>query len=256
MHASIERLKHLDKYDEAAMISARYGASKMLLLSSKTGDEYQGDEDGAGRYEGDTLDNVESGTVHDIGDRVPHDFDPKYPHEMYADFVKSALRGFSAGVGTSYHSVSNDLEGVNYSSIRAGVLEDREIYKGIQNWFVRALIRPVFEQWVKNAVLSGQIKIGSRPLARPVDEYLEANYQPRRWAWVDPQKDSAANQMALDNNLKTEGMLIEEQGGNPEDVWRRKVREQEFKESIGLKPQAQPEPKPEKVEEDDEDEED
>lgn len=236
MHASLEKLKHLDKYDEAAMVAARFGASKMVALSTKTGEKYSGDEDGTGRYSGDTMESVEAGAVWDIGNRDMTPFDPKYPHEMYDSFVKSTLRGLSSGIGVSYHSISNDLEGVNYSSIRAGVLEDREIFKGLQNWFVRALIRPVYERWIANAVLSGKIRIGNRPLARPVTEYMDAIYQPRRWAWVDPKKDADGNQMALDNNLKTEGMLIEEQGGNPEDVWRRKVREQQFKDSIGLKP--------------------
>jgi len=41
-----------------------------------------------------------------------------------------------------------DLEGVNYSSIRAGVLEDREIFKGLQDWFIRSLVMPVFDEWV------------------------------------------------------------------------------------------------------------
>ncbi|MFL3666772.1 MAG: hypothetical protein ACJ06V_09365 [Verrucomicrobiota bacterium] len=30
--------------------------------------------------------------------------------------------------------IANDLEGVNYSSIRAGLLDEREYYKAVQRW--------------------------------------------------------------------------------------------------------------------------
>jgi len=224
LHAALERSKHLEKYDEAAIVNARLGASAFAVLKSAPGDAYEGQEDGVGEHDGATLDQYEPGTIKDIGDREIQSIDPDYPHQMYADFVKAQLRSIASGAGISYHSLSNDLEGVNYSSIRAGVLEDREIFKGLQNWFVRALIQPVFEQWVLAAWTKNVIKVGRVPLYRPPREYYPAHYQPRRWAWVDPQKDGAANKLALDNRLVSPSQLIREQGGDPETVWRQWAR--------------------------------
>jgi len=237
MHSSLERSKHLEKYDEAAIVKARSTAATMAVLKSPTGEApYTGSEDGVGEYDDATLDQYEAGTIKDIGDRDIVQLDSDYPHEMYADFVKSHLRGIAAGLGISYHSLSNDLEGVNYSSIRAGVMEDREIFKGLQNWFIRTLVAPVFDDWLVAAYSREAIKIGSRPLSRNVDDYRNPHFQPRRWAWVDPQKDGLANQMALDNRLKSYSQLMREQGDDPDSVWREMARDQEMMKQLGIAP--------------------
>lgn len=239
MAASLERSKHLEKYDEAAIVKARSTASTMAVIKSRAGDDaYTGDEDGAGEYEDATLDQYEPGTIKDIGDRDIENIDSDYPHQMYAEFVKSQLRGIASGLGISYHSLSNDLEGVNYSSIRAGVLEDREIFKGLQNWFIRSLVMPVFDEWVNFSVAKGVIKIGLRPLSRPVEDYRSAHYQPRRWAWVDPQKDGAANQLAIESRLKSRSQIMREQGDDPDSVWREIARDEEKMAELGIQPIA------------------
>jgi lambda family phage portal protein len=237
MHASLERSKHLEKYEEAAIVKARSTAATMAVLRSPAGDDaYEGDEQYS---EGVTLDQYEAGTIKDIGDREITNLDSDYPHQMYGSFVKAHLQGIASGLGISYHSLSSDLEGVNYSSIRAGVLEDREIFKGIQNWFIRAFVQPVFEEWITIAVMQGLIKIGRIPLGKPVEEYWHAHYQGRRWAWVDPQKDGAANQLAIDNLTKSRSQVIREQGDDPESIFREIRAEKDMLDRLGLAPVQQ-----------------
>ena len=238
MHASLERSKHLEKYEEAAIVKARSTAATMAVLKSKPGDEeYEGDEE---YDESTTLDQYEAGTIKDIGDREIENVDSDYPHQMYGAFVKAHLQGIASGLGISYHSLSNDLEGVNYSSIRAGVLEDREIFKGIQNWFIRSFIKPVYEEWIVLSVMSGAIRIGRTPLSKPVDEYLSAHYQGRRWAWVDPQKDGAANQQSIDNLTKSRSQIIRDQGDDPETVFTEIKAENDLLSRLGLSPMTNP----------------
>lgn len=234
MHASLERSKHLDKYEEAAIVKARSTAATMAVLrNSVTGDEeYEGDEE----YGSATLDQYEPGTIKDIGDKEVTQLDSDYPHQMYADFVKAQLQGIASGLGISYHTISNDLEGVNYSSIRAGVLEDREIFKGLQNWFIRSLIQPVYESWLQMALSRGAIRIGDRPLNRPIQDYMKVHFQPKRWAWVDPQKDGFANELALKHRLKSYSQLMREQGDDPETVWREIERDESTMRRLGIFP--------------------
>jgi len=233
MHASLERSKHLEKYEEAAIVKARSTAATMALLKSTDGDAYEGDEDYA---DGVTVDQYEAGTIKDIGNRDVVNLDSDYPHQMYGDFVKAHLQGIASGLGISYHSLSSDLEGVNYSSIRAGVLEDREVFKGLQNWFIRSFVQPVYEQWISLQVPAKTIFIGSIPLGKPVEEYMKVHYQARRWAWVDPQKDGAANQMAIDNMTKSRSQVIREQGDDPESIFREIAAEKELLNRYGLAP--------------------
>lgn len=225
MHASLQRMKNLDGYDDAAMIASRMGASQMGFFQNEEGGGFPGDEDE--NDDGGLRFDVEPGTFRELPPGwTLNKFDPRYPHEQYADFVKSTLRGMSAGLDLSYASLSNDLEGVNYSSIRAGVLEDREIFKQLQDWFVRCFVREAYEDWVDYGIMRGAITIGGKRPASKTVNYLAAAYQPRRWSWVDPQKDMAANEMAVKLKLKSRGQIIREQGDDPDSVWRDIEREE------------------------------
>lgn len=249
MHASLERSKHLEKYDEAAIVKARSTAATMAVLRSAGGeDAYSGDEYGG---DGVTLDQYEAGTIKDIGDREVINLDSDYPHQMYAAFVKSQLQGIASGLGISYHALANDLEGVNYSSIRAGVLEDREVFKGLQNWFIRCLICPVYDDWITFAHTKKVIKIGTMPLSREIDDYKAVHYQPRRWAWVDPQKDGAANKLAIDERLKSRSQIMRDQGDDPESVWREIQRDEQMMEQLGIQPIVKEQPQTVEVSTDD-----
>ncbi len=237
MHASLARLKNLDKYDETAMIASRFGASGMLFLSSDdNGDDYEGDESANedGEDELATLQHVEPGSIKNIGSHKMQDFDPRYPHELYDTYHKANLRSVSSGIGVSYHSISNDLKDVNFSSIRAGVMEDREIYKSIQSWFIRQMVKPVYERWLSLAILNQSIRVGKAPLARAVTEYFPAHYQARRWDWVDPAKDGAANDLELKNRTTSRSQIMRDKGRDPEQVWNEIEREENILKSKGL----------------------
>lgn len=232
LHASLERAKHLDKYIEAAIVKARSTAATMAFIKTPPGeDAYQGEDGEWGDY---TVDQYEPGSIKDIGQRDVVNVDSSYPHQMYSSFVKAQLQSIASGLGISYHALSADLEGVNYSSIRAGVLEDREIFKGIQNWFIRSLVRQVWEEWVYMAIMRKKISIGGKTLFRPAEEYLPAFFQGRRWAWVDPQKDSAANELAIRMRLKSRTQVIREQGDDPESVFLQCKADEELMEKLGL----------------------
>lgn len=235
MHAGLETSKHLEKYEESAIVASRANAGAMGFISAADGKDYTGEEDGDSYGEGVTLDNIEAGTIKNIGDHKFESWDPKYPHEMYDPFIKSSMRRIAAGFGISYHALSMDLADVNYSSIRAGVLEDREIFKAIQNWFIRTLISHVYEEWLVAAYMMGEIKIGRVALSRPIDQYMPAKYQARRWAWVDPQKDGEANKLAIDLRLKSRSQIIRDQGDDPETVWNEIQRDEELLAKLGIK---------------------
>jgi capsid protein len=72
------------------------------------------------------------------------------------------------------------------------------------------------------------------PLRRPVNEYLPAHFQGRRWAWVDPQKDGFANQLAIQQRLKSRSQIIREQGDDPDEVFRACAQDEAKLRELGL----------------------
>lgn len=217
---ALMRAKMLDGYEEAAVVNARAGASKMGFLRSPNGgaDEYVGEGvDALGNH----VTTLEAGTIEDIGTQEFVPFDPKYPDQQFELFVKQILRGISAGLGLSYYVLANDLEGVNYTSSRTGALEDREIYKALQDFLIENVMIVITERWLKFALLTGAITNDAGiplPLSK-LTKYQAFKFQGRRWAWVDPMKDNQANVLAIDNKLTSRAQVIRETGRDPDEVW-------------------------------------
>lgn len=217
---ALMRAKMLDGYEEAAVVAARAGAAKMGFLRDKDG--------GADTYTGETIDDqgnhittTEAGTIEYIGTQEFVAFDPKYPDQQFEIFVKQILRGISAGLGMSYYVLANDLEGVNYTSSRTGALEDREIYKALQDFIIENMMEPIKDRFIQYALLRGAITndVGAPLPFSKLAKYLAVKFQGRRWAWVDPMKDNQANVVAIQNKLTSRAQVIRETGRDPEEVW-------------------------------------
>lgn len=228
------RLKMLDGYEEAELIAARCAASKMGFYVKTMPADYQGEMDNAGN----PTQEMQPGVIEDLPMGTTFQtLDPQHPVAAYADFVKAALRGVSSGIGVSYNSLASDLEGVNYSSIRAGLLEEREEWKGIQNWFIETVRTVIFEKWLAMALLSGELKLpnGSALPAAKFDKFNSPEWKPRRWQWVDVYKDAMANVMLIEKGLSSRRQIIAENGGDVEDTFADLSADEDLAENYGLK---------------------
>lgn len=213
------RMKQMGATEDAAIVNARVSAAKMGFLEpdkESDGPEYE-DFD-----EADLEIDAEAGAFPLLprGWKL-NKFDPQYPSGEFAVAMKHFARAMAAGGGVSYHSLTGDLENVNFSSIRQGVLDEREFFKDRQEWLTEELCDVVFEAWLQRALLGGKIMgANGRPLpATKVDDLAKRLWQPRRWSWIDPRADVDAATSSKNNLLSSPGQLIREQGRDPETVW-------------------------------------
>lgn len=234
MHAAMIALWDVGGYREAAIVAARVGASKMGFFSSPTGEGYTGDDtDSAGN----TITEAEPGTF----DQLPSDtsletWDPTYPHDQFAEFNKAMLRGIAGALGVAYHSFANDLEGVNFSSSRAGILEERDTWMCLQEWLAESFHDQVFPEWLQISLLLGNIRFTSGiPLpASKYDKFNAPTWQGRRWPWVDPLKDIQANREAISARVRSISSVIRETGSDPDDVFEEIQAEREKLTEMGI----------------------
>lgn len=219
MHASMLTVNDLKGYNQAAIVAARIGASKMGFFTTPDGDVStvaDGSDDA-----GVPFTEAEPGQ---FGALPPgydfKSFDPDYPHANYASFVKEHKRDVATGFGVAYNSLANDLEGVNFSSIRSGTLEERDNWMLIQRWLIGQFLDPVYAGWLDNALLSGAITMpnGSALPAAKRAKFMAHEFQGRRWQWVDPLKDINAAVVAIENGLASPYTVIAQQGLDAEDV--------------------------------------
>lgn len=228
---SLGRLFQLGRYEEAALTAARIGAAKMGFFRSDANDEYTGDEES-----GDMQLNAEAGTFENIGGLEFQQFDPSYPAGEFDGFMTKTLKGISSGLGVDYHTLGNDLSGVNYSSARVGMLETREYYKKIQAWIIRKFIKPLFRQWLERELFMNTLRINDRPLNRGLFYYLPASFVGRRWDWVDPQKEANAKRIQYEMRITSLSQIIRERGDDPNEVFNEIAEETKLLNKLGINP--------------------
>lgn len=237
MASAISRLTMVNGYEEAALVAARIGASKMgFYTSNDSAAPYEGDdEDMAGNL----IQEVEPGVFEKLPSGIDFkEFSPAYPNIGYKEFISSVLKGISSGLGVSYPTLSGDLEGVNFSSIRTAVLEDREAWKELQEWLIEQFAVPTYDDWLLEALLRGQIKTKGQSISPSrYEKFRSVTFQGRRWAWVDPQKDMRANVEAVQARIRSVSSVIRELGADPEDVFLEIQRERERMDQLGITPQ-------------------
>jgi len=220
LSTSLPRMYQIKKYQLAALKNAEIGANKLGFIKTEHGDMMDGDD-----IEIDTK----AGSINMLHPGMSFEsFDPQYPNGEFDLFVKSMLKSVSSGLGVSYASLSNDLSDVNFSSIRQGAIEERDMYKILQNWLIESLCEPIYEKWIEAMVLNGAIKINNHPLRLDLEKYKQVTWQARRWQWIDPYKDVNASVLAINNGLKSRSEVIRSQGRDPEELFDELEKETEL----------------------------
>lgn len=205
------RLQELDVYEDAQLVRQKIAALFAGFIVSPDGDAagFEGTRDGSALDTG-----LEPGTLKTLPPGTDIRFsDPAEVGDSH-EFVKSQLRAIASGLGITYEQLTGDLSDVNYSSIRAGILDFRRRID-LLRWsvFIPQFCKPVWEHFIRMAVLAGRIPADE--FARNPDAYLAVEWHPPAWDWVDPEKDVRAEILAVGAGFKARSMVINERGNDP-----------------------------------------
>ncbi|ODA67107.1 Phage portal protein, lambda family [Methyloligella halotolerans] len=157
------------------------------------------------------------------------------------DFLKITAREIAAGLGLPYEVLTGDLSDVNYSSIRAGLVEWRRQVDALQrNVIIHKFCRPIWRRFITTAILTGQIDAPG--FERNPEPYLSANWLTRRFDWVDPKKDVEAEIAAINAGLMSRRQAVAGRGIDIEDLDREiaadRDRAKDLKLAFGGEPTA------------------
>lgn len=219
MATALWRMKQLGEFEKSSLVNAREGANKLGFIEWEEGYGPEVDEDE--EFDGIEIES-EPGLIQDLPRGAKFKgHDPQYPNGELAVFSKHMLRGVASGLGVAYNDLANDLEGVNFSSIRHGMLAERDHWQELQESLVESFALPIYERWLARALLSQRITLdnGSPLPAAKRLKFMDVHFQPRRWEWIDPSKDVKADVEAIDNMIKSRGQVIRERGRDPRDVY-------------------------------------
>jgi capsid protein len=125
-----------------------------------------------------------------------------------------------------------------------GLIEDRDLWKMIQVWFICDFRYIVHKRWLRQAVLAGKLAtISVESYALSTRKFEAVKFKPRGWTWVDPTVEVEAYKEAVKSGFTTVGDVIAAtaDGRDIEDVMNERERELKMMASKGLVFETSPE---------------
>ena len=134
-------------------------------------------------------------------------FDPATSGD-YSEYKKTELREVAAGLEIPYVVLDDNLEAVNYSSYRGGLLAFRDAIDAYRwNWLIPQILDPIYRKFIDKAWVMGLIP--------------EVNYgvqwDPPPFDLLDREAEAKADRLELQIGKKTWPQLVGEQGNDAEE---------------------------------------
>lgn len=141
------------------------------------------------------------------------------------EWEKMQRKDASRGVGTTYEQTTGDLSEVDFSSIRAGLVEFRRLCKMFQKQnLIHQFCMPVGRIWIDTAVLSGAIDIRDFFIQRR--KYYRVTWHPDPFAYVDPSKDLETDIREVRAGFTSRAAKISERSSRDSEVVDQEIKEE------------------------------
>jgi lambda family phage portal protein len=223
------KLHELDQYEDAELVRKKT-AAMFAGFVTRLDSESEMFGEGEANNNGTAFAGLEPGTMQflDPGEDVKFS-SPADVGGTYEAFIKQQLRAISVGLGITYEQLTGDLSDVNYSSIRAGLVEFRRKCSTLQhNLIVFQLCRPVWSRWIELAILSDAVEVPGDPT------FSLVKWIPQGFAWVDPQKEQNAQMNAVRCGFKSRAEVVSELGYDIEEIDAEIAADNERAKGLGL----------------------
>ena len=154
----------------------------------------------------------------------------------FKSFIRTCLQAFSSGAGLAEYQISGDLSGINYSSIRAGLLEFRRKCEQYQHSvFIFQVCHPVYKRWLREAMLALVFGIDLlNAYSKDPEPFEEVQWVTPGWPWVDPEKDIKASNDAIRSGLSTRSTEVAAQGRDAGAVDAEQAADNKRADKLGL----------------------
>jgi lambda family phage portal protein len=234
---ALVKLNELDQYDDAELVRKKTAAMFAGFITRLAPEDNLMGE-GSADPNGVALAGLEPGTLQILepGEDVKFS-QPADVGASYAEFLRMQFRAVAAAMGVTYEQLTGDLTQVNYSSIRAGLLEFRRRCEALQHGvIVHQLCRPIWQAFIEQAVLEGALTLPGYARVGQAQRraYLAVKWIPQGWQWVDPQKEFNAMLTAMRAGLLSRSEAISSFGYDAEDVDREIAADNARADALGL----------------------
>jgi lambda family phage portal protein len=204
----IRALRDLDDWTNAELVRKKTEACLVGIVTAAD-DAEQGIAPSVTDSDGKVVEQFEPGLIAYARGAKDIEFNQPAAVAGVSEWLRAQLHIIAAGWCIPYELLTGDLSQVNYSSIRAGLVEFRRMVSALQ-WqlVIPVFCQPVWDWFVESAWAAGLVP---EPAAA-------VTWQPSGFEAVDPQKDAAADLMEIRMGTKTLRQAIAARGYNPDAI--------------------------------------
>ena len=203
----IMKMRDLDEYDDAELVRKKIEACfAAFVLDADDGETLGAVHDDAA---GQRIETFEPGMIEYLPAGKDVRFAAPASSGGYPEYMRFQLHAIASGLGLTYELLTGDLSQVNYSSIRAGLIEFRRRMEALQGQvLIPGLCNPVWRRFAAVAQATGKLPPGD----------FGVEWTAPRFEAVDPLKDAKADIMSVRAGFMTLKEAIARNGYDPSDV--------------------------------------
>lgn len=237
------KLRDLDDYEEAELVRKKIEACFAAFVTQSEDPEADGaarvvassrsetEETADGGSEAKRIETLEPGMIEYLRPGEKIEFSAPAASSDYVEYVRANQRIVALGAGVPYELLTGDLSQVNYSSIRAGLLEFRRRIERLR-WqtLTPLLLSPIWVEFVQACFLAGLV---DRPEADVIWTFP-------KFEAVDPQKDAEADLTEIRAGLVTWDEAVAKRGYDPREQLERIKAHQDTLDRLGIVLESDP----------------
>lgn len=224
---ALMRLRDLADYEQAELVRKKIEACFAVFVRTDDDNARLGATEMARGSDGKSRANekVSPGMIKYIGGAEEVTFGSPNASGGYGEYTSAQLHAVAAGARTTYEKLTGDLSKVNYSSIRAGLIDYRSMVRQEQ-WLalVPMVLNPVSRVFQATALLAG-----AQREARAAFVWTMP-----RWESQDPLKDIAAQKEEMRGTVTSLSEVIRGRGDDPDKVFEEIAKDRGKLKKLGL----------------------
>ena len=131
----------------------------------------------------------------------------------FLNLRRGTIAGIAVGWGINYNTVASDLAGINFTTGRMAKLEDETLYLELREW-MQSVIIEIFNHW---AARTFQL----------LESTLVYKWNVREYKYLDPQKQSSSDKIALANGTTSRRRIAMRDGNDIDEILDELAEEQQ-----------------------------
>lgn len=205
--AVIAKLRDIDEYGDAEIVRKKIEACLAAIITQPEGADGPTLGGAAVDSNGQKVEGFTPGMVMYGAPGVDAKFFSPDSSGDYSAYKKTELREVSVGFEIPYVVLDDNLEAVNYSSYRGGLLAFRDAIEEYRwNWFIPQVLDPIYSRFIAKLFALGYIP----------EPNESVNWDPPPFDLLDREAEAKADRMELQIGKKTWPQLVGEIGNDPE----------------------------------------